>query len=429
MFCKKILAGLVFVAFSATSIIPLHNTSRYFPFLEKPEEYITKGRSYICPSLFFTSAATAFKSGGGNRGIPELWGKYDLRDVIASINATRSEAYNPFTLEPGYVDWNSKAIKFFVDGKIKSQGLILDVEQNLFKSDFSLGFLLPVMHVNTLLRFTFDRENSNSTVSNNITSQEIDMLDRIRRSVHQELGLQGNDWSKSGIGDIDLHLKWRQFFDHALKMTSIDLNLQVGLLCPTGTKSHNDYPSSVPFMGNGHWGTYFDLVTEFELKQNWKLGFMGGLAYQFKKKHNVRIPYLGESALFSAIVGDIEVDPGLTFKVSPYFTLENMMDGLNFQLRYAFLKHSADTLQDKRADKTVPSYLSAEGADGIRSEKRNLSERTSHYLTMQVIYDSREAMKNWSLYPTFYLVYDYPLSGKNISKTHQLTCGVELHLW
>ena len=81
---------------------------------------------------------------------------------------------------------------------------------------------------------------------------------------------EGSDWVKGGIGDLDLHVRWRRFWDHALKIKSIDLNIQSGLLVPVGTKSDKYYPSSVPFMGNGHWGIYFDAISEFELKQNWK---------------------------------------------------------------------------------------------------------------------------------------------------------------
>ena len=429
---KKLFGFITAFLLLFRTVAPSHNASRYFPFLERPESVVTRGESHIYPSLFITSASTAFKRGGGNTGIPELWGKYDLKNVIDGVEAVKlaqgAASYNPFAAEVGYVDWNEKEVKFSIDGKIKSEGFILEVEQRLFKTDFSLGCFIPLMHVNSSLRFNFDSENSHADVKN-ATIQEQDMLDRVRRSVHADLALKGSDWSHSGFGDIDLHLRWRHFWDHALKMKSIDFNLQAGLTCPTGVKSEKDYPSSVPFMGNGHWGAYFDLVAELELKQNWCLGIMAGLIEQFKKTNNRRIPYYKEPAIFSALHGNVEINPGITLKLSPYFTLENLTDGLHFQLRYSFLRHSADSWKDVRVDKTVASYLALEKSDitDVRAQKNALSKWTSHYLSMQLIYDSVEAMKNWFWKPTLYAIYDHPMAGRGMCKTHQFSIGVEFH--
>jgi|SaaInlStandDraft_4_1057021.scaffolds.fasta_scaffold04723_6 hypothetical protein len=403
-----------------------HTVNRYLPFLEKPCDYITKKRSYSSPALFMTSASTAYKhSDGGTTSIPYLQGTYDLKDLIQSIQeTTQNSSYNPFDDEPGYVDWNEKSIKFYADGKVKSRGIILAHQQNLFKSHFSFGFFLPIMHINTSQRFSFN-PNGSDTVVQNINAGEIELLDRIRREIHTDMNLQGDDWSKTGLGDLDLQLRFNYDWDHKSKIRTISLALQTGVLCPTSSKADFNYPSSVPFMGNKHWGTYFDIITEFELKQNMKFGLMFGFVDLFPKTHYTRIPVYQEPTPFSALIGNVKIDPSLTFKFAPYFVLENLSDGLHFQMRYNYVRHGSDIWQDKRSDKTVSSYL--DRYEGNKKEKSKLSKWVSHHITLQLTYDSQDALKNWWLKPNFYLVYDHPFKGRGSSKMHQFTLGIELN--
>ena len=99
-----------FLSLVTVSLFPSRNVSKWLPFLERPEEYVTKKRSYFYPALFITTASTAFRCQGGNSGIPELWGGYDLKDVIAGLKATCGEEYNPFSNEIGYTDWDEKEL-------------------------------------------------------------------------------------------------------------------------------------------------------------------------------------------------------------------------------------------------------------------------------------------------------------------------------
>jgi len=434
MLNKKNIVCFVLSLSLITQLFPSRNPSRYFPFLEKPEEYVTKRKSYVYPSLFLTTASTAFKRHGGNTGIPELWGRYDLKQVIASLSAIKSCSgcpdYNPFSDEPGYTDWSSKSLRFYMNGKIRSQGVMLECCQNLLGSSVSCGFSVPFMRVNSSIRFMFDRQNSHAD-SRYATIEEEDMLNRVRREVHSDLGLAGENWSVTGPGDVDAYLQWRQFWDHKLMVRGIDLNVRAGTLIPTGRRRDEDVSASIPFMGNGHWGVYGDAVCELELKQNWKLGVMLGLIHEFSNKEERRIPYHSEPTMFSAIKGNIEVDPGLTFKISPYFTLENFKDGMHAQIRYTYRKHSADTWRDLRLDKCVKSYLESErsGSKCVRASRNSLSSFTSHHVTFQVVYDPKEAMNNWWLKPKFYAMLDYATMGRGVSKTHQLTVGIELHPW
>ncbi len=423
------------------SIFCTHNTSRYFPFLERPADYIIKKKSHITPAFFITRASTAFKRGGGNTGIPELWGKYDLRDVIESLSKVKGVSFvNPIVTERGPGDaWIDKSIKFKVDGKVKGRGFLVNYEQNLGWNNFFIGAFVPVMHVNASDRFSFLLEDSDFELRY-LRDGELAQLDRIRSQAHNELGLHGGDWTKTGVGDLDVHFSWNNDWDHKLMMRSIDLCLRLGLVVPTSTKSDIDYPSSVSFMGNGHWSVYFDILPEFELRQDWTFGLMLGVAYQFTNSRRLRISVYKEPAIFSALVADVEIDPGMTFKISPYIIAQNLTDGINFELRYTYLRHNKDRWKDKRVDPDIKSYLNQEAGEPFWgtnlaqedilqniAQKKDLSLWRAHYFTFQVTYDSKEAGNDWVLQPIIYAAFDYNMNGNAFCKTHQFSLGVELH--
>ncbi|MBU4269779.1 hypothetical protein KJ644_04345 [Candidatus Dependentiae bacterium] len=443
---KKRLIILFLILFSF-SLNASHNNSRYFPFLERPAEYITKRTSHVTPSLFLTNAATAFGRGGGNIGIPELYGTYDLRDVIFSLKQVNGSSYvNPIERERGPNDaWIDKSIRFQVNSKIRSIGFLLNYEQyvrisgqSLKLPGVSLGASLPLMNVVASDNFYFLPEQSDPQVQN-LKDGEVDQLNRIRRMTNDDLSVQSGDWIKAGLGDLDLHASLNYNWDHKLLMRSIDLNFRLGVVIPSSVYADINYPASVSFMGDGHWTSYFDVIPEFELKPDWKVGLILGFMYQLDNTKIFRIPVYQEPAPFSALITNLKIDPGLTFKISPYFTAENLTDGVDFQVRYTYLKHNKDKWIDDRSGSFVKSYLNQTvgtqpwtgktltqaDIDNNISTKKDLTKWTMHYISLELLYDSKEAGNNWILDPKIFINYDYQFSGNGCSKTHQFTLGVQ----
>jgi hypothetical protein len=317
---------------------------------------------------------------------------------------------------------------------------MLEYEQNLGfmkLKDFSVGFWAPVYHMSTTSQFEFNSKAFYNEYGKNLSRAEIVKIDEIRQLTHKEMGIKGTDLNRDGFGDIDLHVSWNYYTERRLLMRSIDANVRVGAIIPTSPKMNIDYPGTVPFMNNGHWGMYLDIVPEFELRQDWKVGFMLGLLGQFDSSRTTRLAIGKEPTTYSALVGKIEEDPGLTYKFSAYLTLENLTDGLHLQLRYTYLRHEMDEWFDKRGDQTtIKSYLNKETSSvGLTQEeilqnfslKSQLSKWRAHYFTFQLVYDTKEGFKNWFMQPKFYASYDLPITGRGVSKEHQVTIGAELH--
>jgi hypothetical protein len=415
----------------ASSVYATHNVSRYFPFLERPEEYTIKKRSHITPSFIYLNASTAYRRGGGTCGIPELWGRYDLKDVISSLREVQPTA-DPIFRVTGSHDLDDKSMVFNVKGKNRGQGIQLNYEQELGWHGFQCGVSIPLMALQTTSYFEFNPSNSDDYFQVPMTEQDAFqqslLVDKIRRTTHKMIGFQGNELNQGGFGDLDLHVRWNRIFDHVLLMRSIDINFQLGGIVPTGFTSNPDIPPSLSIGSDGHWGLYGDFVTALELRQDWTLGFMLGCAGLFSHTRDVRIPSMaGEPAIYSAIRGDVRCDPGVTFKFSTYFILANLTDGLDFHVRYTYLHHQIDHWKDMRsaeAQQSTPTYLAVSDLVG---RKESLSKWTNQYVTMQVSYDAEAAMKKYFMRPVVFVGYDIPVGGNGVSKTHQITVGVELH--
>ena len=72
-------------------------------------------------------------------------------------------------------------------------------------------------------------------------------------------------------------------------------------------------------------------------------------------------------------------------------------------------------------------YLSNKDIAENISRKERLSEWRSQYVTLQMLFNSKQALKNWKLEPNFYLAYDVPINGNGVAKSHKITLGAELH--
>lgn len=415
---------IIFFGVLCAPLCGMHNGSRYFPFLERPEPYKIPyfGQLYVAP--YFTEATGASVKDAKKLGIPELWGKYDLKNVIQSLQlVTESNGcqfQNPLACIPGLATLVDKSIVYNQEGRIRSIGAWFEYNQALFKSDFSLGINIIAMQVNASAAFCLDQGASDSAVCS-MPTDAVDALDGVRRCVEMQAGIVGTDWSASGVSDLDIYLRWHNEQRFKLLMRSIDTTLSLGVLAPTSRRQDYSQATSIPFMGNGHTGLYFDFLTEAELQTNWRLGFMFGLLQYFPKTQQSRIPVACEPLIYSALCGPLEVRPGMTFKYSTYFTLENMLDGFHLQFRFTCLHHNKDRMVDRRPisqQMVLPSTLRGQ---------EELSAWQQIYLTFQLIYDTEQAMKHWSLQPRFYASYDWPLEAYSYgaAKMNTVVFGVE----
>src|SRR3990172_2289731 len=158
---RHVVAKILVLSFSFLTLHTLcafHNASRYFPFLERPDNYLARKRPYVNIATFYTTASSAYKPGGEKAGMLELGGLYDLQDIIKSLQMVQPTLQNPIVATTGSQDLVNKSIKFKAGGKIKSVGLILNYEHDLQWHGLSFGLWLPIMRVTTTGRYKFNQK-------------------------------------------------------------------------------------------------------------------------------------------------------------------------------------------------------------------------------------------------------------------------------
>ncbi len=294
---------------------------------------------------------------------------------------------------------------------------------------------MPFMEVRTSTRFRFN-PNASDPLFRDLTQPQIDQLDDVRRAVHESIGLEAGDFRKWDFGDLDLFLRQYNKWDYVANMRAIYLNFALGVVVPTGKKREIDNAASIPFGTNGRTAIYGDVLAEFELKQDWHLGFLLGFNGQFSRTAPERIPVccrevilsterdrrerFAEPLPYSSVIGDLKTAPGLTSKFQTYFAMDHLTDGLSLLVRYTRIRQRRADLTDERpADEQsiVPSSL---------EEQQRLSRWYSTFLTLHAKYDTADSGKKWPGRPYFYAVWDAPverLGGRRAVKTHQFTLG------
>lgn len=384
--------------------------NRYFPWYLRTFSRTVCKPSNMVGDLFLLTANDAFLDNDDSGGIPEIWGKYDLTKLANAL--VKMGNSNPF-IGTQFEQYINQELPFKVKGKIEGQGVAFNWNQYV-TDNVSIGASWFAMHVFSRMRFRFD------SLSIGLDSDQLIMLDALRRSIQNSLGLYAPKFSRAGFSDIDLYVRFGNLWNYSRKFRRIDAGGRLGLYIPTGLTREVNNPASLPFGGNGHWGVYAQTDLEFELKEDWKVGLWLRLIKRFERtKHGYRLPVADEQALFAALLTDALVDPGITFVFSPYVLFEDLRDGLGIQAKYTAVIHEEDSISDPRIVLTGPPPT--------LKKLNDLTQWRAEYLTLNVFYDF--ARVRWAKYfaPIVSLMWDIPIQlliAERVSKTNRISLGV-----
>jgi hypothetical protein len=383
--------------------------NRYFPPFERPFVTVECRPSHASLDIFGLSSSRAWGVGGKLISLPELQGELDQVQWAQSF--VRAGLPNP--LRP---EWQFDKLPWNMDGKIQAQGLVAAFRQQIVPW-LSIGFYALVMRVQSHFEFFLKK----SDIQMNFTEGDIIEIEELRRIMSQTIGLCSDNSRQAGVGDIDLYLRFGKVWDYPYKFRRIDAGLRLGVLIPTGQRAHINFPASIPFGGNKHWGIYICSETEFELKEDWKFGMWFLASKRFKRTQVERMP-LGQEPLFLGLaVGDATVYPGFSFVFTPYFSLENVREGLGLRVQYTLTKHAQDRWLDERFGTTVPVNIKA---------VEDVSSWTSEYITLMAFYDFGKTKACRSFEPIIRIAWDIPqelIAAHRVAKTHKISLGIEFN--
>lgn len=383
--------------------------NRFFPSFPLPYVTLSDRNSYVTTSLFAMTASKLFQKEDKEIGIPELWGSYDQGKVAYAIECTGK----PNLLLP---TWRNYELLWHMEGKIQSQGIAVSFQKSI-KDHFLIGFNTFFMRMNTTVAFSLDEESPNRL---NEPGNRLE-LDMIRRQMNEQLNISVGHFSQVGIGDIDAYAGFLNRWDYVYKFRSIYTDFRFGFLIPTGVKWDINRLGSVPFGGNGHWGIYASNWSEFEIKEDWKVGFTLRVSRRQQKTQCMRMPIKGEPLPFGAIIGNVKIDPAPTVAFAPYFSMENLREGLGLRVVYTLRYHGKDYWCDARTEN-----------NSIPVDFTDVIDRTAwnaDYFTLNAFYDFGKTKVEREFEPIVYAAWDIPsamLATKRVVKTNRISLGVQL---
>lgn len=390
-------------ALSVVSCRAMVFDNRFFPLIQYPYITVEDRPSHLACALFVTTANRAVGENETEIGIPQLYGNYDQRELALSM--VKAGFPNPLrsSFQLLELPWNT-------EGKIQAQGVQFSYHQAL--TDWlAIGFYWMAMRAESSIEYFCN--------FGTVTGDEKLELANTRSSMNTTIGLTCPHATQAGMGDLDLYLRACHSWDYTAKFRKVTAGLRFGVLVPSGVKRNLASPLSVPFGGNGHWGVYVSGDTELEVKEDWKAGLLFRLSKRFEKTMCHRMPVCKEPENFGVVVGQANVNPGLTAIVSPYLTFENLREGFGVRLQYTFIEHRKDCWKDERCDKSVPVNLEA---------IINRSNWISSYVTLNAFYDFGKVKVHREFDPILLFSWDIPVTffdAHGVAKTNKISFGFE----
>ena len=393
-----------------SSALAMVYDNRFFPLYSRTYSRTPLKPSNFIPDAFIMTANDAALNNDESIGIPEIFGKYDLNNLANAIVALgRTNPFQGTQFEP-LIGMN---IIYNMKGKLEAQGAAFEYNQYL-TDNVSFGFNFFAMHVFSRINF----ELAEPSVLG-LTPEQVIALDRLRRGMQQSIWLEAPKFSRVGFSDIDFYFRFGNLWEYTYKFRRIDAGFRLGGMIPTGLTREVNNPASVPFGGNGHWGVYGALDIEFEVKEDWKVGFYGRINKRFEKKKQDRLTLAGEQPLFGALLAPASIDPGINIVAAPYFRIEDIRDGFGIQAKYTYVNHFDDLITDARFGSREPQTQ--------LGPLNDVTDWSSEYLTLNLFYDFARVRVGKTYAPIFSFMWDIPIQffgTERVSKTQRVSLGI-----
>lgn len=426
---KSFSSSLVFLVSMQSSFLgAMIVDSRFVPLLQKPFFSVQGEPSHVSASLFATTANEAFLQNDKFTGIPEIYGVINTSSGMTEHSSLDVNVLGQALEAVGKTnplgELKGLSLPYRQEGKMQAQGTLFAYYQAL--GDYvSLGASALFMRFLSTQRFYLDPAAVNVSQP---ALDFVDVVDKARREMFEELGLKAPVSDQAGVGDFDLYLRIGKTWDYTLKCKMLSYGTKFGVLVPAGQSRNIISPASVPFGGNGHWGLYTAMDFEAEVKEHWKVGLLAWVGKRFARVTHQRLSVGGEPVIFGAMTGDVNVNPGFTGSFSPYVTLENLRAGLGVRAQYTLTKHAHDQWKVLcKSSDLEPYSLRSCGKNYLLGEY--ISRWASDYITLDAFYDFGSARTERSFDPIVFVSCDIPLDAivaNAVPRMYKVSLGLDI---
>jgi len=374
--------------------------NRYMPLLLKPFYRHTDAPFHQEFQAFFINADRAF-SDGFPLSIPDIEGIYDQRVLAQGLT-------NVGFSDPLRSDFRLRTtIPWGRTGRLDVQGLAYHWEVPLGSWAF-LGANCFFAHVSMRHEFFL------TGADEQLPAGDIEYLYQVKERMHKDLKVTSALFSKTGLSDIDLYLRWYHEWEYVLKSRRLAAGVKFGTYIPSGVKRDVDNPASIPFGGNGHWGVYGDFQGTWELKEDLTAALMVRAIKRFEKTEVMRMPLLNEPVQYGILKGPVTVNPGWTFVFNPSVDIAHLRAGLGVKILYTLVAHLRDEFHDRRSleqRERFPSHIPAE-----------FSSWGAEHVTIGAYYDFDSVSECNPLYPKISAYWDIPVDWLVSKRSTRTSC-------
>ena len=218
--------------------------------------------------------------------IPDIDGTYDTADLARALVVAGFD--NPLRSDlqlRSSIPWSRK-------GRLNAQGVAFLYELPL--GDFSMKYAPSCLvsfgintlfaHVNSRHEFLFREQEMQ------LPPGDQAYLFTVKEEMHHLLGVSPALYSHTGMGDTDLYFRFGSCWDYLFKCRRINAALKVGVFVPTATETPLTNPAAIPLGGERHWGVYFGIENEVELKEDLFVGWLFHASKRFKRTRFAHMP-------------------------------------------------------------------------------------------------------------------------------------------
>lgn len=367
-------------------------------------------------------------------------------------------AYTPTMLQliPA---WQGKPIVFDTLSSIRTQRVLLAYSDSLSIADFSryfaplslrnrlleggrvcFGASFPLIKSQSTNRYELNKfiEGTPAELMADLPAAD-EKAERLRVELFDKIGLAGNVWDYSGVGDLHVYAGVHTHAEYLLRLRTFDGNILLGALLPSGMHRDSKFPSSLPF-SISTVGITMQTHLDFGLKDYMHVGLMAGLLIGRAKDQEMRLPVYQEPAAYSPLVMTTRLEPGLTYWLNPYLKINNIANNVHFTANYAYVVHGQDSFpKDKNSEiPLVASLITRAVGDanpyGITNDVRDhaynnfvaqTAWRTRHF-GVALTYEPYQADKNVRLNPLLTVGCQISHRGMNVPKMYHVFVNASL---
>ncbi len=317
-------------------------------------------------------------------------------------------------------EWQSKLLDgpYVTRGRMVGKGIAATMYFSP-RNCFGFGGRIGAMEIDSELELIRDTGSFDAVVNGFGDEQELTSL---QGSLHQALDLEPACWQGTGMTDAEVFARVYFDRDYFLWCRYVSLGAELGAVLPTGRTRDIENPASLPF-GSPGFGWYVEGSLDVLLKKDIWFFLIGRIQKRIATPElSERMSIGREPWRFGSLVGNLWIDPGFTFALSPYVVFEGMRDGLGFRVGYTLVWHAKDRVRPAGFEPVVPNKKPELG------RYQDASEWGSERVHAGILYDFSRGKKVRGWEPVIAATVDVPTAwfvGKRSFKTFGISIGLE----